>query len=117
MSYREATQKEVEMLEQLMKPKGVDGFWWDVDIFMKYLYESYPQDMRALEIEAELERNTAYNKFSSNRFKTQRMYGKMPDLLINMLDRIYSRQYPMSQKQFKKGFFKRYPKLRVAEVI
>lgn len=115
--HRDATKKEIEMLNHLMQRKGVDGFWQDVEIFMKYLYEAYAYDMQALEMEVKVERDTAFNKFSSNKFNTQRHYGKIPDLLVNMLDRIYDRQYPVTPRQFKKGFFKRYPKLQVASVI
>ena len=115
--FRDATQREIEMLDYLMKPKGVKGFWEDVEIFMKYFYETYPSDMKALEVEAETERRSAYNKFASNRFNTHRVLGKMPEMLNFMLDRIYNRRYPISQKRFQREFFKRYPKLRVADTI
>lgn len=115
--YREATQKEIEMMDHLMKPKDIVGFWNDVHIFMSYLYENYPRDMKLLELEAQAERETAYNKWSSNKSKTQRAYGKLPDLLIRMLDTVYRGHYPISQNKFKREFFRRYPKFRVADVI
>lgn len=114
---RDATAKEVEMVDFLMKPKGTAGFWQDVDIFMKYLYEKFPGDMLALELEAKTRRESAFNKYSASKSLSLRNLGLMPDMLLRMLDRIYGTQYPMDIEKFKRQFFKRYPKLRVAEYI
>lgn len=114
---REPTIKEVQMLEYLMKPKGVEGFWQDVDTFMKYLYEMYPEDMKNLELYAQVKRESAFNKWSSNEAKTQRILVAMPDMLDMMLKKVYNGQFPVTAKQFKKGFYQRYPKLRVADTI
>lgn len=115
--YRDASKKEVEMLEHLMQRKGVDGFWRDVEIFMTYIYQTYPYDMQALELETKIRREGAFNKFSSNKSKTQRHLVVIPDMLDAMLNAVYKRQYPVTPKQFRDGFFKRYPKLRLADVI
>lgn len=114
---RDASQKEVEMVEHLMRPKGIEGFWTDVDLFMKYLYEKFPGDMAALELQAQAQRETAFNKYSASKNLSLRNLGIMPDMLLKMLDRIYGTQYPVDIEKFKRLFFKRYPKLRIAEYI
>ena len=115
--YRDATKKEVEMLGYLMQRKDVEGFWQDVEIFMTHLYQTYPYDMQELELETKIRRETAFNKYSSNKSKTQRHLVVIPNMLEDMLNRIYDRQYPVTPKQFRDGLFKRYPKLRLASVI
>lgn len=111
----EVTSKEVEMIEHMMKPKGVEGFWGDVQIFMKYLYEKYPHDMREMELEALAARESAKNEFAASSGLSFRRLVLIPDMLIRMLDSIYEDGYPVEWKKFQQGFWKRYTKLRVAE--
>lgn len=115
--FKNATQKEVEMIEHLVKPKGIDGFWRDVEIFMNYLYQKHPVEMKALEDEAEMIRTQTMNKYAASASLSMRFLGKMPGKLVIMLDRVYNKEYPISQKRFQREFFRRYPKLRVADKI
>ena len=98
----EVTQKEVEMMSYLMKPKGVEGFWGDVHTFLTYIYQKYPQDMRAMEAEAQMRRDSTMNKFASTKGKGMRTLGLMPELLNQMLHSVYGRHYPMPQRAFQR---------------
>lgn len=113
----EVTQKEVAMMSYLMKPKGVKGFWEDVHTFLTYIYQKYPQDMQAMEAEAQMRRDSVFNKFASAKGKGIRSLGLMPELLSQMLQSVYGRHYPISQRAFQREFFKRYPKLRITDKI
>lgn len=110
------------MLEHLMKPKGIDGFWDDVHTFMQYLYRTYPMDMKAMEDEVRVRRENAFNKFAAGRGGVGNMSGirtpgLIPDRLLMMLDTIYKKEYPVSQLAFRREFLKRYPKFRIADKI
>lgn len=105
------------MMEHLMKPKGPEGFWADVHTFLTYLYTKYPQDMQALELQAQVERDGAFNKYASDKARGMRKLGIMPDMLDRMLVSIYGKEYPIPRKKFEREFFRRYRKLRVTDTI
>lgn len=111
---KQPTEAELLMLKHLTKPKNKERFWEDVQIFMTYLYDTYPLDMKAMEDECRFEREGAFNEFSASKGMSMRKLCKMPDMLLRMLDHIYEKQYPITPKQFQSGFWQRYPKLRVA---
>jgi hypothetical protein len=105
----------------LMQRKSKANFWPVVDEIMKHLtYHPDPavrQSMKDLVKAAKLERQSKNNKFGATEQKSLRHLGLMPEQLQLALDRLFPEGLPMGNKKFGHEFFRRYPKLRIAEVI
>jgi hypothetical protein len=114
----EAKEKEW-LLNNLSQKRGRAGFWEVVDQIMKYLYSSpkFRSEMAALEYEVKQVKESTFNKYASSKDKSVRFLGKMPDRLVLAIKRVYGEDLPISNDEWRRGFFRRYPQFRVADVI
>lgn len=119
MSYAQPTPREARLIELLTTPHGVEGFWEVVDILMKYFYDDpiLRADMLACEEDAKKARDDAFNKWASNKDKSFRLKGKMPQGIYMALRKAYNNHLPMDDEKFANTFFTKYPKFRVTDKI
>lgn len=97
-----------------------NAFWKNVDDIMKVLYKKHPREMRDMEIYARQKRDSALNKFGSNKDKTFRQLCGIPYRLDMALKVLYAEGnggMPVTGREFQRGFARRYPNLRFCEVI
>lgn len=100
-------------INYITKKQGTEGFWEVVDAIMMRFYrhplDEVRQAMKDLELEAKFARENAHNDFGASKSLSVRRLGIIPDRLYIALNRIYDREFPVSDKKFQQGFFKRYP--------
>ena len=104
------------MADLVDKPGAKPAFWELVEKIMSYLYNhSNPlvrQGMKELEQEAKDELDGTFNNFGASKDLSMRKICLVPNKLIMALIRIYGSSLPVSQKEFNRGMWTRYPKLR-----
>lgn len=109
------------------KSTSVEGFWQVVHMMVNYLY-NHPNpivraDMLRLEEDAKQIRQTQKNEYGTsqnggkNKLAGIRHLGVMPEPIAISIKRLYDGEMPISEKEFTRGFFKRYPKFATAEKI
>lgn len=106
------------MADLVNAPGAKQAFWELVEKIMSYLYHHNDlrirEGMKQLEEEAKMELDGTYNQFGATKDLGMRKVCVVPDKLIMALIRIYGSSLPVSQKEFQRGIFTRYPKLRTA---
>lgn len=108
-------------LDIITEKKGKEVFWQVVDDILKFLSRHPNKEIRQEIIDdlwvAELKRSTRQNQYASTADKSRRALGQMPRRLVKALDKIYPDGLPMTDKEFIRGFFTRYPAFRVTDKI
>lgn len=104
-------------VDKLIIEKGRKGLWEVVEMIMKFMYKYHRDEMIAIEREAKRERGLAINEFGSNKDKSIRKLGIMPERIENLLRRAYNDTYPIPIQEFRRKFFQKYKKFAVAEKI
>jgi len=106
------------MADLVDAPGAKTAFWELVEKIMNHFY-NHPdsrvrQGMKDLEAEAKQELDGTYNNFGATKNLDMRKVILLPDKLLMALIRVYGSSLPVSQKEFQRGMFNRYPKLRTA---
>ena len=99
-------------------PGSKEAFWVLVEKIMDHLI-NHPNievrnAMKQLKVEAKNELDGTFNNWGANKKMEFRKVMLLPDKLVMALVRVYGSSLPVTQKEFQKGMWKRYPALRTS---
>lgn len=90
-------------------------FWNRVEVVMKWLYKSYPVEMKNLEAEAKKSRDLKFKATGASKSNDMRDLGLVPAPIARIINKFYDQS--QTKKIVYRSFFKKYPKLRTCEKI